>query len=511
MCTVFVLFDVVLVCFTIIISLKQAWSQHFCFSTVCDWDSRQMCMDVYVDILPAAKRTFVCAKRMMGGLAVTALDWGLSKVSLSSSSSSSLPRKRLGSRITTPGMNISFVLDGIMHDTHGIRPLDLRSFHTNNKQQPLRVASSYVDPATGQLKTQCFGTEHFTDPSHPDYVRRADGKREGIYACLEASMTVPGATGPPVPLVSKRTNNQTSLFFDAFCFEPLPYRSAVAEGATHALVLCSRPEGFQPKTTPGVYERGIAPIYFRSHGLPQVARFFERGGQQYIYAEDLLTLAEGQQDTTSSLGVHVPPPELLYGTSLPRDAATQRLVENRQHWQRAHLLPVQVPRGTPELPTLEQERSSVADAVRSGFAAAFDLLAPAVGLDELSGTDVAELVFPPDAVLDEFVLDYQLRVTGDDIRSTAVSSSTPSTLPTRRKRDFVARFLRQLHPRQLRRQNRPAAAAAARAAAAAALADDDVEPLCVGPGEHLLTILPGFASGKMAHLAASLRNCTATA
>jgi hypothetical protein len=445
-------------------------------------------MDVYVDILPAAKRTFVCVKRMLGGLAVTALDWGLSKVSFSSSSS------WLGSRITTPGMNISFVLDGIMHDTHGIRPLDLRSFQTNNEQQPLRVASSYVDLSTGQLRTQCFGTEHVTDPSHPNYVRRADGQREGLYACLEASMTVPGATGPPVPLVTQG-NNQTSLFFDAFCFEPLPYRSAVAEGATHALVLCSRPEGFQPKTTPGVYERGIAPIYFRSHGLPQVARFFERGGQQYIYAEDLLTLAEGQQDTTSA-GVHVPPPELLYGTTLPRDAATQRLVENRHHWQRAHLLPVQVPRGTPELPTLEQERSSVAEAVRSGFATAFDLLAPAVGLDELSGAVVAELVFPPDAVLDEFVLDYQLRVTGDDIRSTTSSSS----IPTRRKRDFVLRLLRQLHPRQLRRRRRQSRAAPA-----------DEEPLCVGPGEHLLNILPGFASGKMAHLASSLRNCTVIA
>ena len=467
-------------------------------------DSRQMCMDVYVDILPAAKRTFVCAKRMLGGLAVTALDWGLSKVPPSSSSSASSPRRRLGSRITTPGMNISFVLDGIMHDTHGIRPLDIRSFQTNNEQQPLRVASSYVDPTTGQLRTQCFGTRHFADSSHPDYVRRADGKREGLYACLEASMTVPGATGPPVPLWTNR-NNQTSHFFDAFCFEPLPYRSAVAEGATHALVLCSRPEGFQPKTTPGVYERGIAPIYFRSHGLPQVARFFERGGQQYIYAEDLLTLAEGQQDDTSAggRGVHVPPPELLYG--IPRDAATQRLVEQRDQWQRAHLLPVQVPRGTPELPTLEQERNSVADAVRSGFAAAFDLLAPAVGLDttdELSGAAVAELVFPPDAVLDEFVLDYQLRVTGDDIRTTTVSSMSP--IPTRRKRDFVLRLLRQLNPRQLRRQTRSAATAAA-------LADDDAEPLCVGPGEHLLDILPGFASGKMAHLAASLRNCTMTA
>jgi hypothetical protein len=32
--------------------------------------------------------------------------------------------------------------------------------------------------------------------------------------------------------------------FDAFCYEPIPYRSAVKDGATHVLALRSRPEGF---------------------------------------------------------------------------------------------------------------------------------------------------------------------------------------------------------------------------------------------------------------------------
>lgn len=36
--------------------------------------SRQMCMDVYVDILPAAKQKFVCTKRIMSALAYTAVD-----------------------------------------------------------------------------------------------------------------------------------------------------------------------------------------------------------------------------------------------------------------------------------------------------------------------------------------------------------------------------------------------------------------------------------------------------
>ena len=462
-----------------------------------------MCMDVYVDILPAAKRTFVCVKRMLGALAVTAFDWGLSKLS------SDLPG--LGPR-TSPGMNISFVLDGIMHDTHGIRPLDVERFRANDQKQKLRVASSFVK--NGRLYTKCFGTENFS-PDHPEFVRRADGKREGIYACLEASMTVPGATGPPVPLVCR---NETLPFFDAFCFEPLPYRSAVAEGATHALVLCSRPEGYQPKTAPGVYERGVAPIYFRSHGLPEVAQFFEQGGQQYIYAEDLLTLEEGKvagtktlEDPSARYGVRVPPPHILHG--VPRDYATHRLASDRDGWTKAHLLPLKVPIGTPELPTLEQERTEVSDAVRGGFAAAFDILAPAIGLkleDGLTGAEVAELVFPPDAELDEFVLDYQLRVNGDDISSIP---APPQMHGRRRKRDILFRALglRRLRRRLRRRKgvdndesdnDKP---------------DDpgrvvenqlDGEPECVGSGEHLLNVLPGFASGRMAHLASSLRNCT---
>ena len=34
----------------------------------------------------------------------------------------------------------------------------------------------------------------------------------------------------------------------------------------------------------------IAPIYFASHDEPEVACFFKKGSQQYIYAEDLLNM-----------------------------------------------------------------------------------------------------------------------------------------------------------------------------------------------------------------------------
>jgi hypothetical protein len=442
-----------------------------------------MCVDVYLDILPAAKGLFVCVKRMVSALAVTALDLALSRIQ------ADLPK--FGSR-TLPGMNISFVLDGIMDEAHGLRPLDLESFRANDQKQPLRVASSYVKD--GKLYTKCFGTNNFF-PGHAESAKRADGRREGIYACLEASMTVPGATGDPVRIVDGSAN-ESIAFFDAFCFEPLPYRSAVEEGATHVLVLCSRPEGFQPKTTPGVYERGIAPLYFRSHGEPEVAEFFEKGGQQYIYAEDLLTMEEGKRAGISAFaqdGVYVPPPKVLYGVD--RDSATEHVALNRDGWKKAHLLPLKVPIGTKELPTLEQERVAVSDAVRGGFAAAFDLLAPAIGLelDEcLTGAEVANLVFPSDLEVDEFILENQLRVKGDPIPS---SFPEPNHHTRHRKRDLVFRVF------GLRRNTTKVSTSFE-----ARKEHGQVESL--SHAEQLLNILPGFASGKFSHLATGLRSHT---
>ena len=136
--------------------------------------SRQMCMDVYVDILPAAKRTFVCTKRIVSSLAFSAVDMFFSRRQqhlkhqdprrnrkvqpmVVHGNSDTLPKEELEAFADTsvksrssataaraPGMNISFVLDGIMGDDHGIRPLDMESFQRNNEKQPLRVASSYA-------------------------------------------------------------------------------------------------------------------------------------------------------------------------------------------------------------------------------------------------------------------------------------------------------------------------------------------------------------------------------
>ena len=158
--------------------------------------SRQMCMDVYVDILPASKKLFVCKKRMITNLASMGLarvisdDNSSRKSNLQSIGPSQALKQRLSS--TQPGMNISFVLDGILGEDHGLRPLDIEAFKENGKHQKLRVVSSCVDPHTGKLFSRCFGNDDFFHEDHT--MVRADQKREGLFSCLQASMTVPVST-----------------------------------------------------------------------------------------------------------------------------------------------------------------------------------------------------------------------------------------------------------------------------------------------------------------------------
>jgi hypothetical protein len=290
----------------------------------------------------------------------------------------------------------------------------------------------------------------------------------------------------------------------------LPYRSAVEEGATHCLVLCSRPEGFQPKTKPGLYEKGVAPHFFKSHGEPAVASFFEKGGQQYIYAEDLLTLEEGKRagiiptedgtagtDSRSSRGVLVPPPEVLYGVE--RDADTEQKASQRDNWNRAHLLPLKVPVGTPELAPLEQGRDEVLEAVRGGYAAAFDLLAPAIGLElsaDLTGEQVAKLVFP-DAHNNNknegiSLLEFQVHVDGDCI---GTIHEPPNR---RRKRDAVGRAVKFVL-----RSRKKAGLLPEPLIPNVPSTNDGVDGDSSGV---LLSMLPGFQAGKMSHLAEGLRS-----
>ena len=425
--------------------------------------SRQLYLDVYTDVIPAGKDLFVNKAKIIGDIfrnIFYVMRQPLGKRlnanvierfrNPASETNITLPSIETVRPTRAGGLNTSFVLDSIMCPKRGLRPLDLDAFAHNDAVQPLRIGCSAVELETGKLKSICFGSKegHFRDqfanpvddqtqsgfsadstslyPQKCSAQADGNGYRHGLWACLSASMTVPGAAGSPlrVDLPSSETNELTPhLCFDAFCYEPVPYRSAVAEGATHVVALRSRPAGFEPKTKPTLYEQLVAPLYLRSNGAKTVAEFFEKGGQQYLYAEDVLTCDLG---LNSSEPIPIPPAKVLYAApeeqsldgSLSRGSTSDT---DRRKWARAHLLPITVPADVAELSTLSQDRDDILAGIRSGFAAAYELLAPVVGLDPSNGWMIAELVFP-DADAHTSVLDRQRPLSGEKLGSSRAAT-----------------------------------------------------------------------------------------
>ena len=74
---------------------------------------------------------------------------------------------------------------------------------------------------------------------------------------------------------------------DAFLCEPIPYRSAVAEGASHVIVLRTRPDPCEIELRrPGVYERAVAKPFFRRYGTQAPIDWMFSLQHHKIYAQD---------------------------------------------------------------------------------------------------------------------------------------------------------------------------------------------------------------------------------
>ena len=377
-----------------------------------------------------------------------------------------------------------------------------------------------------------------------------DGKK-GLFPCLEASMLVPAAAGPPIQLIrsqnrkyvetksrfpkfrprqelNRRKELNSHVCYDAFCYESIPYRSAVEKAkATHVLALRSRPDGSSFESKQHMYERGkvgsvsscfksdcdiytncdgsssvVAPIYFRKHGLNQVARLFASGGSQYRYLEDVLLLnhglAEGiaRKQDTNYHGVKIPPTDIYFGVEDAKDA-------NIDSWKSAHVMPIMLPFGSPELPTLCQDKEEVLKSVRIGYAAAFDVLAPLAGLPfdsrTISGRRVAEVLFP--STDDADFLE----------QSVTVASSYIDDEEASKRRSFAAWIMRKRRAKkrdQDRLDSDPSGLRSLsfrRRTASFVESDqyvrDDMNTLEYIETEALLAALPGFSGGRLDHIA----------
>jgi len=111
---------------------------------------------------------------------------------------------------TAPALNLDFLLGEVINDAC---PLDFDAVLSS--QIPLKVVASSLDSLSPVLLQ--------------DFKCKDD-----LIACLRASATVPEVAGGPV-------HHRGQRFVDAAVFEAVPFRSAIADGCTHVLVLCTRP------------------------------------------------------------------------------------------------------------------------------------------------------------------------------------------------------------------------------------------------------------------------------
>lgn len=287
-----------------------------------------------------------------------------------------------------------------------------------------------------------------------------------------------------------------------------------------------------------MYERAVGPIYFRKHGMNQVAKLFSSGGSQYRYAEvsfghifhltssfslssnlsndqDILTLNEGlaqgiavgQNDT--SKGVKVPPTTLYYGND------NSDSVVDIDTWKRAHLCPITLPYGTPELPTLSQDKDEVLKAVRNGYAAAFDILAPVAGLSfdhtVIHGDKVAQLLFPDSddiEILKDEILNKPVKIKSSYIGEEEEEEDV-------KRRSFAAWITRKRESKKKLNDKiklNPEGALARRARRRTdnfhetdQYVRDESNTLEWIETEALLASLPGFRGGRLDHIADNIR------
>lgn len=420
------------------------------------------------------------------------------------------------------------------------------TFFTQELSRPVKDVVEAESLPSGTTAMYGFAKRHrIRKLSRPHEEKQYDptgridgGGKNGIFPCLEASMLVPGVAGPPIQLIrsknrqlveqrgrllrflprrelTRRKAISSHLCFDAFCYESIPYRSAVEKAnATHVLALRSRPDGCVVESRQHMYERVVAPIYFRKHGMSQVAKLFSNGGSQYRYIEDLLTLNDGLSRGIAiggnhssivgddfSQGVKVPPTKLLYGTDTA-DSLTDT------DWRRAHLLPITLPFGSPELPALCQDKDEVLRAVRDGYAAAFDVLAPIAGLPfdskSIPGEKVAKILFP-DGNDDISVLDKPVKIKSSYIgegdeeakRTSFAAWITNKREARRRAKDEIASHPNGILARRVQRTN-------SLFHETDQYVRDGSNTLEYIETEALLAALPGFRGGRLDHIADNL-------
>jgi len=311
--------------------------------------------EVYYDCLTTAGKRFIDTRRLLRAIGFGLLDPRLLK--------DVLTRPTHGK----PVLNLPYLLNTTLQQK---KALDWDKFVEKQKVQPLKVVAS----GCKSEKAMVF-----------DYESKAFENREELAMSMHASCLLPGIAGPLMNFDTRAGSHPGAKKFvlgnnlkgdryeplaDALLFEPLPYRSAVAEGATHVVVIRSRPDGVDVTGKGSVFESLIFRRFFlRKNRLPRMYQRLKKQLHKKLYAEDVIRLND--------------------------EANSQR---DYKDTSKPHLMAMALPPGSEEIGRLETGRQAIFEGMRRGFARAYDALVedPA---ERGRGAIVAKEYFP-DEIMD---------------------------------------------------------------------------------------------------------------
>ncbi|KAL8431092.1 hypothetical protein ACSSS7_005497 [Eimeria intestinalis] len=201
----------------------------------------------------------------------------------------------------------------------------------------------------------------------------------------------------------------TEPLADALLFESIPYRSAIADRASHVLVLRSRPDLSRVGRLSGIeaaIELQMARRFFlRKHSLRSVYDFMRHRGHREIYMRDMLRLNAATNSVSRRIpggDMGAPLPPTSRGRAPPGGPHPARVSECPCSLQgeqpTAYAMAVAVGGGEKETQKLGANRIGIIKGMRGGFAALWEALQPDPELRD-RGHQEALKIFPDDLPL----------------------------------------------------------------------------------------------------------------
>lgn len=284
--------------------------------------------EIYYDSLTTAGKQFIDTKRLLRSIGIGLVDPRLLK--------DVMVRRKNGK----PVLNLPFLLKKTAQEK---KPLDWEKFVEMQKVQPLKIVSSGLKRDHSVV----------LDMEQGNFENRQE-----LANCMHSSCLLPGIAGPlmnldisaagggKLKLGNKVNDPNLEPLADALIFEPLPYKTAIENGATHVVVLRTRPDGTDVAGKSSIFERLIVRRFFlRKNKLPNIYKYMRKHLHKRIYSEQVIALNEAAHDFRDY-----------------KDTSS------------AHMMAIAAPPGSPEVTKLETAREAIFDGVRRGFARAYDAL-----------------------------------------------------------------------------------------------------------------------------------------